>query len=447
MVGRGAANEWSGGGPLYLMLVGSRRLSTELGDMVESIDKTEPQPLVFDYTLDANGHPENVYCRSDHYEYARYGIPIVFFTTGLHQDYHQVTDEVQYIDFTHMARIRSPGVRRGDASRQSRPSGSRRQTEAGSARGLQAVITPGKSFGDRVESAARIDPIEGAERRPAAARCSRPWWLGCGCLVASLLLGSVARPQSRPPAPVPGPTLAGRPLVIFLPGREQDDRTSADVRREYYQALHQGAGSVGGRDGRNGSRHLRRRSTFRRLLGHLCQGCCGAHVSSARHGGRLGCSGGVGKARTHLSGLVNDIASVQKWVASAVPDESASPSVGGGTGGAGAGGVGPVVSRQAGNSVLLMATSTIQAQLGEATYIAGELDRTAVNLRTAGRASLADGVHAESSHLLRVRDALRELSVSITVVTGKAAAFDDTRSAPPDPTNRMRGAPDSAATR
>ena len=105
MVGRGAANEWSGGGPLYLMLVGSRRLSTELGDMVESIDKTEPQPLVFDYTLDANGHPENVYCRSDHYEYARYGIPIVFFTTGLHQDYHQVTDEVQYIDFTHMARI------------------------------------------------------------------------------------------------------------------------------------------------------------------------------------------------------------------------------------------------------------------------------------------------------------------------------------------------------
>jgi Zn-dependent M28 family amino/carboxypeptidase len=105
MVGRGDPGDWKGGGPRYLMLVGSRRLSTELGDMVESINKTEPEPFIFDYTLDANGHPENVYCRSDHYEYARFGIPIVFFTTGLHQDYHQVTDEVQYIDFTHMARV------------------------------------------------------------------------------------------------------------------------------------------------------------------------------------------------------------------------------------------------------------------------------------------------------------------------------------------------------
>jgi hypothetical protein len=105
MVGRGRADEWKGAGPRYLMLVGSRRLSTELGDMVERVNKTEPEPFVFDYTYDANGHPENVYCRSDHYEYARYGIPIVFFTTGLHQDYHQVTDEVQYIDFGHLARV------------------------------------------------------------------------------------------------------------------------------------------------------------------------------------------------------------------------------------------------------------------------------------------------------------------------------------------------------
>ncbi len=61
--------------------------------------------LTFDYAIDANGHPSNVYCRSDHYEYARYGIPIVFFTTGLHSDYHQVTDEAQYIDYDHMARV------------------------------------------------------------------------------------------------------------------------------------------------------------------------------------------------------------------------------------------------------------------------------------------------------------------------------------------------------
>lgn len=105
MVGRGDSADWKGGGPRYLLLVGSRRLSTELGDLVETVNAAEPAPLAFDYTLDANGHPENVYCRSDHYEYARYGIPIVFFTTGLHQDYHQVTDEAQFIDYPHMARV------------------------------------------------------------------------------------------------------------------------------------------------------------------------------------------------------------------------------------------------------------------------------------------------------------------------------------------------------
>ena len=62
-------------------------------------------PFHFDYQFDADGHPEQIYCRSDHYNYARYGIPIVFFTTGLHGDYHQVTDEPQYIDYAHMARV------------------------------------------------------------------------------------------------------------------------------------------------------------------------------------------------------------------------------------------------------------------------------------------------------------------------------------------------------
>ena len=105
MVGRGAATDLFEGGPNYLELVGSHRLSTELGDIVETLNKGETPPFTFDYQYDANGHPENVYCRSDHFNYARYGIPIVFFTTGLHGDYHQVTDEPEYIDYPHMARI------------------------------------------------------------------------------------------------------------------------------------------------------------------------------------------------------------------------------------------------------------------------------------------------------------------------------------------------------
>jgi len=105
MIGRGDAFDFVGGGPRYLQLVGSRRLSTELGDIVEAVNKAEPTPLSFDYTFDANGHPERIYCRSDHYEYARYGIPITFFTTGLHMDYHQLTDEPQYIDYEHMRAV------------------------------------------------------------------------------------------------------------------------------------------------------------------------------------------------------------------------------------------------------------------------------------------------------------------------------------------------------
>ena len=114
MVGRGSENDITGeskeggllhGGAGYVQLVGSRRLSTELGDLIEDVNKSNQIGLRFDYAIDANGHPQRIYCRSDHYEYARYGIPVVFFTTGGHADYHQVTDEPQYIDYGRMAKV------------------------------------------------------------------------------------------------------------------------------------------------------------------------------------------------------------------------------------------------------------------------------------------------------------------------------------------------------
>jgi peptidase M28-like protein len=114
MVGRGDAWDMTGvtkegaeihGNPNYLQVVGARRLSTELGDLVEKVNTEGKHGLAFDYAIDADGHPANIYCRSDHYEYARFGIPIAFFTTGGHSDYHQVTDEPEYIDYDHMARV------------------------------------------------------------------------------------------------------------------------------------------------------------------------------------------------------------------------------------------------------------------------------------------------------------------------------------------------------
>ena len=62
-------------------------------------------PFVFNYTFDAPGHPLQYYCRADHYNYARYGIPAVAFSRGEHLDYHQVTDEAQYIDYPDFARV------------------------------------------------------------------------------------------------------------------------------------------------------------------------------------------------------------------------------------------------------------------------------------------------------------------------------------------------------
>ncbi len=107
MIGRGGAADIEGGSPDYLQLVGSRRVSGELGDIVEQSNASSARPFKFDYQFDAKGHSERIYCRSDHYNYARYNIPITFFTTGLHPDYHQVTDEPQYIDYEKMTRITS----------------------------------------------------------------------------------------------------------------------------------------------------------------------------------------------------------------------------------------------------------------------------------------------------------------------------------------------------
>ncbi|HZS60339.1 MAG TPA: M28 family peptidase [Gemmatimonadaceae bacterium] len=91
-------------GPRYLQSGGARRLSKELGALIDSVNATLPEPMSIDYSWDAPGHPSQKYCRSDHASYARYGIPVAYFSTGYGVDYHQVTDEPPYLDYAHMAR-------------------------------------------------------------------------------------------------------------------------------------------------------------------------------------------------------------------------------------------------------------------------------------------------------------------------------------------------------
>lgn len=110
MIGRGLATDFPRGGtgvgfPAYLEVVGAKRLSREFGEILEAAAARQPVPFVFDYTYDQPGHPLQYYCRADHYSYARYGIPSVAISRGEHLDYHQVTDEPQYISYPDLARV------------------------------------------------------------------------------------------------------------------------------------------------------------------------------------------------------------------------------------------------------------------------------------------------------------------------------------------------------
>jgi Zn-dependent M28 family amino/carboxypeptidase len=108
MIGRGRAEDLPGGGPDYLGVVGSFFDSKDLGDAVAAVNRKQAKPLKLDYKYDStltwSGY-NNIYGRSDHYNYALQGVPIAFFFTGLHGDYHQRSDEPAFIDYPHYARI------------------------------------------------------------------------------------------------------------------------------------------------------------------------------------------------------------------------------------------------------------------------------------------------------------------------------------------------------
>ena len=108
MIGRGRAEDLPGGGPDYVGVIGSWFDSKDLGEMVVAVNQRNPKPLQFDYQFDSastwSGY-NNLYQRSDHFNYAREGVPIAFFSTMLHGDYHQRTDEPEWIDYPHYARI------------------------------------------------------------------------------------------------------------------------------------------------------------------------------------------------------------------------------------------------------------------------------------------------------------------------------------------------------
>jgi molybdopterin converting factor small subunit len=87
----------------YVYVIGSSMLSTDLHKVNENANNTYTK-LDLDYKYDDLNDPNHFYERSDHYNFARYGVPIIFYFNGVHADYHRVGDEVSKINFPLLAK-------------------------------------------------------------------------------------------------------------------------------------------------------------------------------------------------------------------------------------------------------------------------------------------------------------------------------------------------------
>ena len=84
--------------PNFVYLIGADKLSTELHDVSEAINKKYTN-LTIDYTYNDENDPNRFYYRSDHYNFAKNGIPVIFYFNGVHKDYHKSTDTADKIRY------------------------------------------------------------------------------------------------------------------------------------------------------------------------------------------------------------------------------------------------------------------------------------------------------------------------------------------------------------
>lgn len=82
----------------YLYLIGSDKLSKELHDVSEAVNKTHFN-LEFDYTYNDDNDPNRFYYRSDHYNFAKHKVPVIFYFNGTHADYHKPSDTPDKINY------------------------------------------------------------------------------------------------------------------------------------------------------------------------------------------------------------------------------------------------------------------------------------------------------------------------------------------------------------
>ena len=95
MIGR--LDDWHTS-PDYVYLIGSDRLSQDLHDISEQVNDLYIG-IDLDYRFNEKDEPNRYYYRSDHYNFAKNNIPVIFYFNGVHEDYHKTTDTIEKIDF------------------------------------------------------------------------------------------------------------------------------------------------------------------------------------------------------------------------------------------------------------------------------------------------------------------------------------------------------------
>ena len=102
MIGR--MDEQHEGNPNYVYLIGSDKLSTDLHKISEACNATYAG-LQLDYTYNEPNDPNRFYYRSDHYNFAKHNIPVIFYFSGVHEDYHKPGDDPEKILYEKMTTI------------------------------------------------------------------------------------------------------------------------------------------------------------------------------------------------------------------------------------------------------------------------------------------------------------------------------------------------------
>lgn len=82
----------------YIYVIGADRLSTEL-HYISEMANSEFTNLELDYKLNSDSDPNRYYYRSDHYNFAQKGVPVIFYFNGEHEDYHETTDTAEKINY------------------------------------------------------------------------------------------------------------------------------------------------------------------------------------------------------------------------------------------------------------------------------------------------------------------------------------------------------------